>query len=244
VSAVARTLDVARSHINERRGRTPTPRGPYRKVQDVEFLPSIRAIVDARPAYGYRRVTALLNRERRAKGLPTVNAKRVLRIMQHHGLTLERHTAQRPGRTHDGVVISESAAVALYLTDLFPDAGLGAPVGSSERGTYLTWLTWAAGELEPAMWGRIMGQTETDAFARARYDAAMERLLEALWAGPWLMGERFTAVDVMIGSALGWGRQHLPDNVLFDTYQARLAERPARLRAEARDGEIGALEAA
>jgi len=42
VSAVARTLDVARSHINERRGRTPTPRGPYREAQDVEFLPAIR----------------------------------------------------------------------------------------------------------------------------------------------------------------------------------------------------------
>lgn len=106
MSAVARTLDVARSHINERRCRTSTPRGPYRKVQDVEFLPSIRAIVDTRPTYGYRRVTALLNRERRAKGLPIINAKRVLRIMQNHGLTLERHTAHRPGRTHDGVVIA------------------------------------------------------------------------------------------------------------------------------------------
>lgn len=106
MSAVARTLGVARSHINERGGGTPTPRGPYRKAQDVEFLPSIRAIVDARPTYGYRRVTALLNRERRAKRLPTINAKRVLRIMQHHGLTVERHTVHRPGRKHDGVVIA------------------------------------------------------------------------------------------------------------------------------------------
>ena len=97
MSAVARTLDVARSHINERRGRTVTPRGPYRKAGDAEFLAPIRAIVDARPTYGYRRVTALLNRRLRAEGHPTVNAKRVLRIMQHHGLTLERHTARRPG---------------------------------------------------------------------------------------------------------------------------------------------------
>ena len=54
----------------------------------------------------YRRVTALLNRELRAKGQPTVNAKRVLRILQHHGLTLERHTALRPGRTDSGVVVA------------------------------------------------------------------------------------------------------------------------------------------
>lgn len=106
MSAVARTLNVARSHINERRGRTVKPRGPYRKAEDAEFLAPIRAIVDARPTYGYRRVTALLNRRLRSEGRPTVNAKRVLRIMQHHGLTLERHTARRPDRTHDGVVIA------------------------------------------------------------------------------------------------------------------------------------------
>ena len=106
MSTVARTLDVARSHINERRGRAAKPRGPYRKVKDAEFLALIRAIVDARPTYGYRRVTALLNRRLRLEGKPTVNAKRVLRIMQHHRLTLERHTARRPGRTHDGVVIA------------------------------------------------------------------------------------------------------------------------------------------
>ena len=106
VSAVARTLDVARSQINERRGRTVKPRGPYRKAEDAEFLAPIRAIVDARPTYGYRRVTALLNRRLRAECRPAVNAKRVLRIMQHHGLTLERHTARRPGRTYDCVVIA------------------------------------------------------------------------------------------------------------------------------------------
>jgi len=106
VSAVAKTLDVARSHINERRGTALKPRGLYRKAEDAEFLAPIRAIVDTRPTYGYRRVTALLNRRLRIEGRPTVNAKRVLRIMQHHGLTLERHTARRPGRTHDGVIVA------------------------------------------------------------------------------------------------------------------------------------------
>ena len=106
MSTVARTLDVARSHLNERRGTAAKPRGPYRKAKDAEFLPAIRAIVDQRPTYGYRRITALLNRKLRAEDLPAVNAKRVLRIMQHHGLTLERHTARRPGRTHDGVVVA------------------------------------------------------------------------------------------------------------------------------------------
>jgi putative transposase len=59
-----------------------------------------------RPSYGYRRVTALVNRVLRSHGEPVVNAKRVLRILQGNGLTLAPHTARRPGRTHDGVVVA------------------------------------------------------------------------------------------------------------------------------------------
>lgn len=106
VSTVARALNVARSHVNEACGRAAKPRGPYREAEDAGFLAPIRTIVDARPTYGHRRVTALLNRRLRLEGKPTVNARRVLRIMRHHRLTLERHTARRPGRAHDGIVIA------------------------------------------------------------------------------------------------------------------------------------------
>src|SRR5690606_21161174 len=82
---------------------SPATRKPYTKAEDVAVLPAIRRLVDQRPTYGYRRITALLNRERRAQDLPSVNAKRVLRIMQANGLVLTRHTAYRPARTHDGV---------------------------------------------------------------------------------------------------------------------------------------------
>ncbi len=149
-----------------------------------------------------------------------------------------------PALIHDGGLVTESAAVALYLTDLFPKSGLGAPVGSRDRAAYLTWLAWSAGELEPAMWGRISGAVDTDPQAEARYEQAMSRLLEALWIAPWLMGERFTAVDVMIGASLGWGRDCLPDSPLFDLYLERLSQRPAWIRAQARDGEVGSRQAA
>ena len=147
-----------------------------------------------------------------------------------------------PALIHDGALVTESAAAALYLTDLFPQAGIGAPVGSRDRAAYLTWLTWAAGELEPAMWGRISGSP--DPALQRRYDQAMQRLMEALWDGPWLMGDRFTAVDVMVGASLGWGRQHLPESPLFDLYLERLGQRPAAVRARGRDGEIHASQAA
>jgi transposase InsO family protein len=106
MSTVAETLGVARSNLAGRKTGKTKSRGRYHKAGDAELAPLIRAIVDERPTYGYRRVGALANRELRAEGKPPVNMKRVLRIMQNNGLTLERHTARRPGRTHDGVVIA------------------------------------------------------------------------------------------------------------------------------------------
>lgn len=86
--------------------RLSKPRGPYRSADDLVLLAELCLIIDQRPTYGYRRVTALLNRQRRKEGQPTINTKRVLRILQQNGLTLQKHTALRPGRTHDGVVVA------------------------------------------------------------------------------------------------------------------------------------------
>ena len=105
MKAIADTLGVSRSNLIERPSRAPKRR-PYRKPEDAALLPLIRRLVDERPTYGYRRLTALLNRLLRTEGKPAVNGKRVLRILQVNGLTLERHTALRPGRTHDGVVVA------------------------------------------------------------------------------------------------------------------------------------------
>ena len=141
-----------------------------------------------------------------------------------------------PALIHDGALITESAAVALYLTDLFPEAGLGAPAGDRDRGEYLTWLAWAAGELEPAIWSR-MSPDAGPAMDR-RYADAVDRLLDRLWSAPYLMSERFSAADVLIGSTLMWARSFLPESPTLDAYVARLTDRPARLRAEARDGRV------
>ena len=65
---------------------------------------TIRRLVDARPTYGYRRIAALLKRERRSDGLAPVNAKRVYRLMKRHALLLARHTGRHRARDHDGQV--------------------------------------------------------------------------------------------------------------------------------------------
>jgi transposase InsO family protein len=104
VKTVADTLGVARSNILERRDRKRPQRGAQTRAGDAELAADIRRLVDQRPTYGYRRIAALLKRERRSAGLAPVNAKRVYRLMRKHGLLLARHTGRRRPRAHDGQV--------------------------------------------------------------------------------------------------------------------------------------------
>ena len=104
MSRVADVLEVSRSQLHARASGASRPRSPSRKAEDADLLPAIRRLVDQRPTDGYRRLTALLNRERRIAGLEPVNRKRVLRILGRHGLTLERSAGRREGRAHDGKV--------------------------------------------------------------------------------------------------------------------------------------------
>lgn len=105
MKAIADALGVARSNLIARlRGAPAKRRGAYAK-DDAALLPEIRAVVDARGSYGYRRVTALVNRSRNVALMPRANHKRVYRVMRDAGLLLARHTG-RPTRTHEGVVIT------------------------------------------------------------------------------------------------------------------------------------------
>jgi putative transposase len=104
VKTISQALGVARSNVIDRRdGRRPR-RGPQERPGDIELAGTIRRLVDERPTYGYRRIAALLKRERRADGLAPVNAKRIYRLMKKHSLLLERHTGRRWPREHDGQV--------------------------------------------------------------------------------------------------------------------------------------------
>lgn len=73
MKVVADTLGVARSNLVEQVRGTPKPRGRYQRQGDDELLAAIRQLTDARPTYGYRRITALLNRARRASGAEPLN---------------------------------------------------------------------------------------------------------------------------------------------------------------------------
>ena len=106
VKRVAEVLGVSRSQLTERLKGAAKPRSAYFKTEDAELLKPLRSLVDERPTYGYRRIAALLNRERLKNSLPRVNHKRVYRLMSQNGMLLQQYTGKPSGRVHDGKIIT------------------------------------------------------------------------------------------------------------------------------------------
>ena len=98
-------MDVSRSNLANQAKATAASRSPYAMPDDVWLVPIILEIATGRPTYGYRRITVLLNRKLLELKKPTVNRKRIYRIMKQYQLLLQRHTG-KPTRTHDGKVIT------------------------------------------------------------------------------------------------------------------------------------------
>jgi glutathione S-transferase len=145
---------------------------------------------------------------------------------------------QVPCLVDDGVVIPESVAIALYLADAFPDAGLGPRIGDADRGPWLAWHAWYLAALEPAMFAHFEGALDQP-LKKKNYDQVVARLQETLSKGPWILGDRFTTIDMLVGSALGWARQAFPASETFDAYVRRCQERPACQRGVALDNASG-----
>jgi glutathione S-transferase len=150
-----------------------------------------------------------------------------------------------PALDHNGTVITEVAAICTYLADAFPGKNLNVPIGTPQRGVYLKWLFFGPGCLEPAVIDRAAPRKEAPRRAMLGYgdfDTCMNVIAKAVEKGPWLMGEQFTAADVVIGANIRWGMMFkmLPERKEFIDYAARIAARPAAQRAEAKDKELSA----
>jgi glutathione S-transferase len=143
-----------------------------------------------------------------------------------------------PTLSHDGSLVMESAAICLYLSDLFPKAKVGPQVGDPDRGAYVTWLAWYAGVLEPTLLAKFSGRTETDEQEQRSYDQMAARLRNALTQGPYLLKSGFSSADILVVSAFQWARQMMPSGEVFDAYVKRLEERPAFARGNAKDGVV------
>ena len=147
-----------------------------------------------------------------------------------------------PVIVHRGVVITEVAAICCYLADAFPAAGLAPPIGDPQRGTYLRWLVFEPASLEPAIIDRMLQRPPgvPRALGYGDLDTTLEVVARAVTPGPYLLGERFSAADVLIGSALRWGTMMgaVAQRPEFAAYVDRLADRPAMQRALAKDQEL------
>lgn len=148
-----------------------------------------------------------------------------------------------PALKHGDTVITECAAICTYLADAFPKAGLNIPIGDAKRGPYLKWLFFGPGVLEPAVMDRAFprsGEPPRAALGYGEFDTAMNVVAKAVTPGPFLMGDKFTAADVVIGSNLRWGTMFkmIPERKEFGDYVAGFSERPAAKRAEAKDAEL------
>jgi glutathione S-transferase len=141
-----------------------------------------------------------------------------------------------PCLVHDGTVITERGAIMLYLTALFPESGLAPKPGTARRGEYLTWLFWYGSVMEPVLILDWEGITSAGIAASLRGKAEIHaRLHAALEKGPWLLGEEYSAADILCHAPFSFYPPSLPDDPLIRDWVARCQTRAAVDRVKARD---------
>ena len=143
-----------------------------------------------------------------------------------------------PVLIHDGTMITESAAIMLYLTTLFPDSGLAPKPGTALRGEFLTWLFWYQGGMEPVMVAEVLGIKHPGLTRNFRsLTEVAARLRTALAKGPWLCGA-YSAADMICASAFAFMPQLTPEDALIRDWLARYQARPALARAKEYDDKL------
>ena len=141
-------------------------------------------------------------------------------------------------------IITEQVAIYLHLADLFPAAGLAPAITDPKRGPYLRWMAFYAAAFEPALVDKARGhEPGTRAMSPyGSYDEVIDVLSGALKPGPYLLGDTVSAADILWGGALVWtmGFKLVPPRPEFTDYAARIAARPAVMRARATDEKLAA----
>ncbi|MCH9809333.1 MAG: glutathione S-transferase family protein [Alphaproteobacteria bacterium] len=139
-----------------------------------------------------------------------------------------------PALTDGPVKLWDSGAICLYLADKYPDAGLAVPIGDTKRGAFLQWLMFTNSVIEPALTEKFSGmEAKPETYGHGSFDTMIATLSDGLKSGPWSLGERFTAPDVLLGSSVHFMELFgvLPDNATLKAYLERCRERPALIKA-------------
>ncbi|MGZ3181222.1 MAG: glutathione S-transferase family protein [Telluria sp.] len=140
-----------------------------------------------------------------------------------------------PAIVHKGALVTEQPAIYIYLADLYHEAGLAPALDDPLRGPYLRWMVFYGSSFEPAVVDKAM-KREPAPRAMSPYpdfDTVVGAVLKQLETGPWLLGERFTAADVLWGTALQWMTMFgiVEATPVVKAYVERVAARPAAVRA-------------
>ncbi len=135
-----------------------------------------------------------------------------------------------------GVVLTESAAIAAYLADLLPEARLAPAIGTKDRAAWQFWMAYGPGVAEPAMMDMAFPRAKEPPARAAGWPSFQEvlaRIEAALDGRAWLLGERFTTADLVVGGLLCFCNQigMLRAGPNVTRYVAALEDRPARKRA-------------
>ncbi|MGH8145180.1 MAG: glutathione S-transferase family protein [Rhodanobacteraceae bacterium] len=140
-----------------------------------------------------------------------------------------------PAIRHDGVVVTETVAIFIYLADLYRQAGLAPALDDPDRGPYLRWLVFYAACFEPAVGDKAMQREPAPHMQSpyADYATTLKAIEQALAPGPWLLGERFSGADVLWGNALRFvtGFKLVEATPVIAGYIDRVMSRPAEVRA-------------
>jgi glutathione S-transferase len=147
-----------------------------------------------------------------------------------------------PAIVHGDALVTEQGAVFAYMADLYPEAGLAPAIGDPLRGPYLRWLFFYGSSYEPALIDRAMKREPAPPSTSpyGTYETMLQTLWDRLAGGPWLLGERFTAADVLWGMALRWTTMFklVPETPASLAYIERVTTRPAALRAAKIDADL------
>jgi glutathione S-transferase len=142
-----------------------------------------------------------------------------------------------PAIRHGDTVVTEAAAICAYLADVFPEAGLAPPPGHRLRGPYYRWLFFGAGPVEAAVSNKALGvvvpKERQSMVGYGTFADVLATLESAVSQSEYVAGDKFTAADVYLGSAIGWGMQFgsIERRPAFERYWQRIGSRPAALRA-------------
>lgn len=147
-----------------------------------------------------------------------------------------------PAIDHDGTVVTERAAITIYLADTFAEAGLAPPLGDSARARYLTWLVYCDSVLDPVVAAKAHGiEFMGPRYSYGSFSEMVANLEKALSSQPYVTGDRFSAADTQIGSGIHYATnvlRVLPETPIFRAYLDRLAARPAFQRYSRKEYEM------